>query len=145
MSCLQGTILRRSGALFGRAASASNPTSRQRHSIITAMASGNSTGQTKNVLGGELQCCCKDPVTGFQRDGYCKVVSGDAGVHAVCAQVWIHAPSEFLCSPPARRSKHPVYTVLYRASLLSLLCELSVERGTSNNAALTGYSNSSCV
>lgn len=43
--------------------------------------------QAKNVLGGPLQCCCKDPVTGFTRDGYCKVVSGDTGVHAVCAQV----------------------------------------------------------
>ena len=51
------------------------------------MASGDNAGQTKNVLGGELQCCCKDPVTGFQRDGYCKVVPGDGGVHAVCAQV----------------------------------------------------------
>lgn len=48
--------------------------------------SGNGS-EAKNVLGGPLQCCCKDPVTGFTRDGYCKVVSGDTGVHAVCAQV----------------------------------------------------------
>lgn len=26
-------------------------------------------------------------MTGFNRDGYCRVTSGDFGVHAVCAQV----------------------------------------------------------
>lgn len=40
---------------------------------------------SQNVLGGELQPCCFAPVTGFYRDGYCRVGPGDAGVHAVCA------------------------------------------------------------
>jgi uncharacterized protein (DUF2237 family) len=46
-----------------------------------------SAQESKNVLGGPLECCCTDPVTGFARDGYCKVTSSDYGVHAVCAQV----------------------------------------------------------
>ena len=38
-----------------------------------------------NVLGGDLQCCCTDPVTGFYRDGYCRTGPGDVGLHTVCA------------------------------------------------------------
>jgi uncharacterized protein len=40
-----------------------------------------------NVLGGELRCCCRDPLTGFYRDGYCRIGSGDVGLHTVCAQM----------------------------------------------------------
>ncbi|MQM38546.1 hypothetical protein KBTX_02557 [wastewater metagenome] len=39
----------------------------------------------RNVLGTTLDACCSDPVTGFYRDGYCRVGADDAGVHAVCA------------------------------------------------------------
>jgi uncharacterized protein (DUF2237 family) len=38
-----------------------------------------------NVLGGALQCCCREPATGFYRDGYCRTGPGDQGVHVVCA------------------------------------------------------------
>ena len=38
-----------------------------------------------NVLGGDLEPCSFDPVTGFHRDGYCRTGSGDLGVHVVCA------------------------------------------------------------
>ena len=41
----------------------------------------------KNVLGGDLQCCCTDPMTGFYRDGYCRTGAGDIGVHTVCAEM----------------------------------------------------------
>jgi uncharacterized protein (DUF2237 family) len=40
-----------------------------------------------NVLGGELRCCCRNPLTGFYRDGYCRTGSGDSGLHTVCAQM----------------------------------------------------------
>src|SRR5438046_3161071 len=40
-----------------------------------------------NVLGTELQCCCRDPITGFYRDGFCRTGPGDVGLHTVCAQV----------------------------------------------------------
>ena len=43
--------------------------------------------QEKNVLGGALELCCTDPLTGFHRDGFCRVSAMDGGVHAVCAQV----------------------------------------------------------
>jgi len=40
-----------------------------------------------NVLGGELECCCSNPATGYYRDGYCHTGPGDTGLHTVCAQV----------------------------------------------------------
>ena len=39
----------------------------------------------RNVLGGELEPCGTDPVTGFHRDGSCACGPEDAGLHAVCA------------------------------------------------------------
>ena len=39
----------------------------------------------KNVLGTELQSCCKDPMTGFYRDGFCKTGEQDVGTHVACA------------------------------------------------------------
>jgi uncharacterized protein len=39
----------------------------------------------RNVLGGELEGCSTDPMTGWYRDGCCNTGSGDLGVHTVCA------------------------------------------------------------
>jgi uncharacterized protein (DUF2237 family) len=41
----------------------------------------------RNVLGGELEPCGNDPVTGFYRDGCCRTGSDDLGNHTVCAIV----------------------------------------------------------
>jgi uncharacterized protein (DUF2237 family) len=38
----------------------------------------------KNVLGGELEPCSFDPLTGFYRDGCCNTGADDAGAHVVC-------------------------------------------------------------
>jgi uncharacterized protein (DUF2237 family) len=38
-----------------------------------------------NVLGGRLEPCGTDPVTGFYRDGSCACGPEDVGLHAVCA------------------------------------------------------------
>lgn len=38
-----------------------------------------------NVLGGALESCSTDPMTGFYRTGCCEVGGDDVGVHAVCA------------------------------------------------------------
>jgi hypothetical protein len=38
-----------------------------------------------NVLGGPLEPCSFEPVTGFYRDGCCRTGPDDRGVHAVCA------------------------------------------------------------
>jgi uncharacterized protein len=43
--------------------------------------------EAKNVLGGELQVCCTDPMTGFYRTGKCETGLDDRGVHVVCAKV----------------------------------------------------------
>lgn len=40
-----------------------------------------------NVLGGPLQCCCTEPMTGFYRDGYCRTGPADRGMHTVCVRV----------------------------------------------------------
>ena len=39
----------------------------------------------RNVLGGLLAACSREPLTGFFRDGCCRTGPGDAGVHTVCA------------------------------------------------------------
>jgi len=41
----------------------------------------------KNVLGGELELCCKNPITGFYRNGFCDTCEEDIGVHTICTQV----------------------------------------------------------
>ena len=46
----------------------------------------------RNVLGGELEPCGTDPLTGFNRDGCCATGPEDIGSHTVCAVV----TSEFL-------------------------------------------------
>jgi uncharacterized protein (DUF2237 family) len=40
-----------------------------------------------NVLGGDLEVCSKDPMTGWFRDGCCNTDRSDHGLHTVCAQV----------------------------------------------------------
>jgi uncharacterized protein len=41
----------------------------------------------RNVLGGELEACGTDPVTGFYRDGYCTSGPEDRGSHTICVVV----------------------------------------------------------
>ncbi|MBB5834244.1 uncharacterized protein (DUF2237 family) [Kribbella italica] len=41
----------------------------------------------RNVLGGDLEECGLDPVTGFFRDGCCSTGPEDLGSHTVCAVV----------------------------------------------------------
>ena len=41
----------------------------------------------RNVLGGPLEPCGTDPVTGFYRDGSCTSGPEDLGSHTVCAVV----------------------------------------------------------
>jgi uncharacterized protein (DUF2237 family) len=40
-----------------------------------------------NVLGGELQPCSTDPLTGFYRNGCCDTGGEDTGVHTVCVRL----------------------------------------------------------
>jgi uncharacterized protein (DUF2237 family) len=41
----------------------------------------------RNVLGGELEPCGTDPLTGFYRDGCCNTGPEDVGSHTICAVV----------------------------------------------------------
>jgi uncharacterized protein len=41
----------------------------------------------RNVLGGELEPCGTDPMTGFYRDGCCATGPEDRGSHTICAVV----------------------------------------------------------
>ena len=45
------------------------------------------TDAERNVLGGELELCGNDPVTGFYRDGCCNTGPEDLGSHTICAVV----------------------------------------------------------
>ncbi len=40
-----------------------------------------------NVFGEPLLPCCFDPMTGWQRDGFCGFYDEDAGMHQVCVEV----------------------------------------------------------
>jgi uncharacterized protein len=40
-----------------------------------------------NVLGGPLEACSLDPLTGFYRDGSCRTAPSDIGSHTICAVV----------------------------------------------------------
>lgn len=51
-----------------------------------------SEASERNVLGGELEPCGTDPLTGFYRDGCCNTGPEDLGNHTVCTV----ATSEFL-------------------------------------------------
>lgn len=44
-------------------------------------------GMARNVLGGELELCSLDPLTGWWRDGCCNTDQNDYGVHTVCVVV----------------------------------------------------------
>lgn len=67
-------------------------------SILSAVpAEGPGISIARNVLGGDLECCCADVGgsgigTGFYRDGHCSTGVQDQGVHTVC----IEASAEFL-------------------------------------------------
>ncbi len=39
------------------------------------------------MLGGPLETCSTEPVTGFYRDGCCRTGPGDLGSHTICAVV----------------------------------------------------------
>ena len=39
----------------------------------------------ENVLGEPLAPCSEDPMTGFERDGFCRALARDPGRHEVCA------------------------------------------------------------
>src|SRR5688572_15871554 len=54
--------------------------------------------ERRNVLGGVLQPCSTNPMTGFFRDGCCRTGRGDVGVHVVCARV----TEEFLAYSKAK-------------------------------------------
>ncbi len=43
--------------------------------------------EARNVLNGELEPCCTNPMTGYYRDGFCRTGGQDFGSHVVCAQV----------------------------------------------------------
>ena len=41
----------------------------------------------RNVLGGPLETCSLEPLTGFYRDGGCRTGPADIGSHTICAVV----------------------------------------------------------
>jgi uncharacterized protein (DUF2237 family) len=41
----------------------------------------------RNVLGGDLQDCSRDPLTGYYRTGCCENRGDDPGMHTVCCRV----------------------------------------------------------
>merc|ERR1711974_258906 len=54
---------------------------------LLLMVCSNFAMNQKNILGGELEPCSFDPLTGWFRDGYCRQDDRDHGSHTVCAEV----------------------------------------------------------
>ncbi len=54
---------------------------------VTTEPNGTSGMTEQNVLGGELEPCGTDPMTGFFRDGCCSTGPQDLGSHTICAVV----------------------------------------------------------
>lgn len=63
----------------------------------------------RNVLGGELEECGTEPMTGFFRDGHCRPSPQDPGSHTICAVV----TAEFLAHQKSigndLSTPHPAY------------------------------------
>ena len=53
----------------------------------TEQAPGNNGYMPRNVLGGDLESCGTDPLTGWFRDGDCRTDLSDRGSHTICAVV----------------------------------------------------------
>ena len=51
------------------------------------MSTGGTAATERNVLGGTLEPCGTDPMTGFYRDGCCSTGPEDLGSHTICAVV----------------------------------------------------------
>jgi uncharacterized protein (DUF2237 family) len=54
---------------------------------LTRRSSDTASMPDRNVLGGELEPCGIDPLTGFYRDGCCRTGPEDRGSHTICAVV----------------------------------------------------------
>ena len=58
----------------------------------------------QNVLGGELEPCSYEPLTGFYRDGCCESGGDDDGVHSVCVVMTERVPR--VLTRPRQRPEH---------------------------------------
>ncbi len=45
------------------------------------------SSKQKNVLGGTLESCCLNPLTGYFRNGLCETDEHDVGQHTVCVEM----------------------------------------------------------
>jgi uncharacterized protein (DUF2237 family) len=59
---------------------------------------GDRRQRSLNVLGGVLESCSYDPITGFYRDGCCATGKEDLGSHTVCVEMTV----EFLAFSKSR-------------------------------------------
>ena len=90
----------------GPRAGARRPAQRRRH-LDRRLTADETEGPTeRNVLGGELEPCGTEPMTGFFRDGCCRTGPQDVGSHTICAVV----TAEFL-EQQRRHRQRPVDTV----------------------------------
>ena len=62
-----------------------------------------------NVLGGPLEECGRDPLTGFYRDGCCSTGPEDLGSHTVCAVVSAQFLEHQLATGNDLVTAHPEY------------------------------------
>lgn len=80
-----------SGALSSKVEPVGSLRARSAHAHAGARSRGDtgavSDSRQLNVLGGELELCGTEPLTGFHRDGCCTTGPQDPGSHTICAVV----------------------------------------------------------
>ncbi len=59
----------------------------QRNLIWTLLCHSYGVEPQRNIIGGELEICSLEPLTGFYRDGYANTGPEDLGSHTVCTVV----------------------------------------------------------
>lgn len=58
-----------------------------RVALADAAGGSDTDGVERNALGGPLETCGTEPLTGFYRDGCCRTGPADLGSHTICAVV----------------------------------------------------------
>src|SRR5437868_6730490 len=86
-----------------------------------------------NVLGTDLQCCCRNPLTGFFRDVYCRTGPDDTGLHTVCLRVRSHRrESSFAASMSSYHSVRLIRSATILAAFVLGLAAISFAHAQSD-------------
>ena len=73
--------------LFSHIVKSDNQCLGRKNCILANETKASSPREELNMLGSPLSICSKDPLTGYNRSGFCNYLKEDRGRHLVCAEV----------------------------------------------------------